>query len=355
MSANIFGSRFLGAREPAWHGLGNVFTDPISASEAVVSCKLDYKVTKLPLTGLVQTELGTQLVTVDNKVMIAREPTADDPEYRYFGVASPDYGIIQNIDVARALDKLTKEWPVETVGALGKGETIFITLDAGITTVAGEEVHEFFLVTDTKDGGTTLKIAYTPVRVVCQNTLVLGLKQATISASLEHTAGIEGDFAFRVGLVDQMNKVREQTVATFNQMAQVAISDDQVDFVLNAAYPNPRKPKKMEMIEANFDEADIVALGQIYTEASEAATSWEYYCNRASGFRSAAKGLFDKINTEHPNIANTPWAIYNAIVECADYRNGSETVSESSVFGPRAQEKRRAYAAAVEVTTVALS
>ena len=35
MPASIFGDRFVGFREPAWHGIGTTFTDHITVSEAV--------------------------------------------------------------------------------------------------------------------------------------------------------------------------------------------------------------------------------------------------------------------------------------------------------------------------------
>ena len=320
------------------------------AVEAVESVGLNYNVVKVPLAGLVQTDIGTQLILAENKVMIAREPTDDDPQYRCFGVAGPDYGIIQNINLARALDRLTKEWPVETVGALGKGETVFFTLDAGHIDIKGDIIHEYFLVTDTKDGKTTMRIAYTPVRVVCQNTLVLGLKEATISAALEHTPGIEGEVNFRVGLIEQMIKVKTQIAMSFHQMSEVFLNDDDLDFILEQAYPTPKKPAKAQLLETAFDELDIQALGDLYTEASEAVALWEYYCARAVTLRTAAKTLFEKINDEYPMIAGTPWAAYNAVVESADYRRGTETVQESALFGARAAEKKRAFHAAMEVT-----
>lgn len=354
MSANIFGSRFLGARNPAWHGLGTVIDDPITAHEAVARCGLDYNVVKLPLTGHVETPFGTQLVQVPDKVMIVREPTVDDPEYRYFGVASPDYGIIQNSEVAAALDRLTTEWPVETVGALGKGETIFFTLDCGLVDVHGEQIHEYFLVTDTKDGGTSLKIAYTPVRVVCQNTLVSGLKQSVISASLDHRASIGGDFNFRVGLVEQMNKAKNETKVVFELLASASLGDTGLEYILERAYPLPNKPKKVQLLESQFTEADITALGALYTEASEANALWEYYIERAKGFRLAAKSLYENICAEYPDVSGTPWAAYNAVVESADFRRGADdtSISASALFGPRAQEKIRAFKAACDVALI---
>ena len=49
MSASIFGSRFSGSRTPAWHGLGTVFTDKPSASEAFTRTGLDYPYIEAPV------------------------------------------------------------------------------------------------------------------------------------------------------------------------------------------------------------------------------------------------------------------------------------------------------------------
>lgn len=351
MTANLFGERFLGNREPAWHGLGKVFEDPITAVEAVELCGLNYSVVKLPLAGLVQTPFGTQMVEVEDRIMIAREPTPDDDRYQFFGVASPNYGIIQNTDVAKALDVLTSEWPVETVGALGKGETIFFSLKVGGVEIGGEEVEEYFLVTDTKNGGTSMRIAYTPVRVVCQNTLVTGLSQAIISTTLEHHADIEGEFSFRVGLIDQMNKARLTVSQLFGTLAKVQLTVEDLSEIMAAAYPYPRKPAKVNLLEEDFNDKDITALGNLYLEAGEAVQQWEAICNKMNEFRTAATGLFSKINDEHPGVANTPWAAYNAVVELADYRRGKndESIQASALFGIRAQEKVRAFKAALSV------
>ena len=46
MPASIFGDRFVGFRQPAWHGLGEVFTDRINVSEAVARAKVGFEIHK---------------------------------------------------------------------------------------------------------------------------------------------------------------------------------------------------------------------------------------------------------------------------------------------------------------------
>lgn len=347
MAPNIFGDRFYGFREPAWHSIGKVFYSPIPAVQAVKECGLDYNVVKLPLSGQVETPMGVTLVNVPDRIMIVREPTQDDPEYRYFGVASSDYGLIQNVEVAESLDRLTEAWPVETVGALGMGETMFMTLDAGETEVHGELIRQYFLVTDTKDGGTSMKIAFTPVRAECENTLITGLSQATVSAALQHRSSVGADFDFRVDLVQKLQAARATTMKIFEDMARTAISGEDMRWIVEQTYPTPKKPTKVDLVDGVSDD-EILLLGDLYDQASKANETWLYYCSRVDVFRSAAVWLFEKISDEYPGIAGTAWAAYNAVVESADYRNGSDTVPTSTLFGARAQEKRRAFKAATQ-------
>ena len=52
------------------------------------------------------------------------------------------------------------------------------------------------------------------------------------------------------------------------------------------------------------------------------------------------------VNQEFSDLANTPWAVYNAIVETEDYRRGSDN-SPSALYGRRADVKARAFDSAL--------
>lgn len=348
MSHNLFGERFLGHRQPGWHNLGEVFTDPITAVEAVNRCRMTYGVIKVPMTVDVPTPFGINRVVVEDKVVLLREPTPDDQGYLFLGTASPDYEVVQNMDVAVALDQLTDVWPVETMGALDKGKTMFASLDAGEVMVAGEMVHQYFLATNTNDGGTSMKIMFTPVRVVCQNTLVTGMASATVSASLNHKTGVVDSMKARMDMIKKLQQASVTTLESFEKLAACALDETGTRQVLEFTYPYPKKPSKVTSLEG-IDEKDIALVGALYAEANQAQSLWEYYCDRAEAFRSGAMELFNKINDEHSAIAGSAYALFNAVVESADYRVGTDSVFSSSLFGPRAQEKKRAFQAAMRL------
>jgi len=347
VTANIFGERFLGRREPAWHGLGTVFTDPISSSEAVSKAKLDFEIIKAPLIASIKEE---KFLT--GKYGIFREPTDDDPEYRYLGTASPNYGIVQNKEIGEILDPLTKLWPVETIGALGAGETMFLTLDAGMGKVHGEDVRQFFLITDTRDGGTSMKIAFTPVRVVCQNTLVSGLRQSIVSAAISHESNINHVLRLRVDLLGRMQNALQKTMSTFELLASSVIDLDGVKNVIAVAYPMPVKPRKIALLDDFDDSTGPKILGELFDEAKAAVQSWEYATGRINVFREGALLNYEKICDEHSAIAGTPWCAYNAVTEFADYRDGAPSLLESTLFGARAGEKMRAFQKSYEYAMV---
>jgi hypothetical protein len=68
--------------------------------------------------------------------------------------------------------------------------------------------------------------------------------------------------------------------------------------------------------------------------------------DNALALREAAKERFEAFDP--PRLRGTVWAAYNAVTEVADWREG-RNADESALFGGRAKEKSRAYAAAMEL------
>ena len=55
---------------------------------------------------------------------------------------------------------------------------------------------------------------------------------------------------------------------------------------------------------------------------------------------------WDIFNQEHPKVANTPWAVWQAVCETEDYRRGKEANrgrQTAALYGNRASTKERAF------------
>lgn len=347
---DIFGERFYARRQPAWHGLGKTFgqDEKMTLPNALVAAKGDFKVHKLPL--VVNTPDGTQ-ATVQGKIAIMREPTEDDNVWQYFGTAGENYGLIQNTELCKIFDPLAEMWPVETIGVLGKGKSLFFTLAVGGATVGGEAVERYFLVNDVKDGGTKLSVLFTPVRVVCQNTLSMALKQATTQVALQHFSGVGAELDFRVKLIKQLTRSMDDSMKVLETMAKKQLTKTEVLDIFAAAHPHPNRPSTAALITDDLTPMEVAELGEDnVARAMSANEAWLGAVARANGRRDACSELFSKINDEHSQISGTAWAAYNAVVEVADYRraNDEDAASADSLFGLRLLEKRRAFQRTME-------
>ena len=355
--ASIFNDRFVGFREPAWHGLGKVFHEPITVSEAVAMSDIGFEIYKVPNVAYMDTgrfsETGTPIVhTLPTKsYSIVREPTVDDPEYQVLSTVGEQWTPIQTNDLATMLDPLSERYPVETAGAIGQGEKIFITLDAGESKIAGEDHHLYYLVTDHRDGMGALQIAFTPVRVVCQNTLTAGLANAKISVRLTHTRRIESDTEWYIGLFNQMDSAKDEAIAVMNTLSTTTIDEEDVERVLKSAYPDASQPRRLTL--AKDISADDVPAGvwmKLLGDKKELQEEYEKRVERVTTIRDGARERYNAFNDEFSNLARTPWAIWQAVVETEDYRKG-HSESATALFGSRADAKARAFTTARQLVT----
>jgi hypothetical protein len=179
--------------------------------------------------------------------------------------------------------------------------------------------------------------------------LITGLKKAFISVSMDHVVGMKVALESRLSLMKRMVQAKDTTIKIFETMASFKLKKNELEFVLDRTYPMPKKPKKASLLEETFTKEETKLISVLYEEASEANASWSYYCQRAQGFRDAATELYHKFGEDTPKTGGTAWAAFNAIVESADFRKGADSVAESAIWGSRASEKKRSFAALQEV------
>jgi hypothetical protein len=341
MAASLFGERFIGRREPAWHRLGEVFPadEKMTASQAMARADILFGIDKFP--QVVKMADGSELET--DSYAVVREPTKDDPIHRVLATVGKEWTAIQAKDLGIMLDPISDRFPVETAGAIGQGEKIFITLDAGDSSIAGEDHKLFWLVTDHRDGTGALSIAFTPVRVVCQNTLITGLRSSKVSVNLKHNKAIGTDTAFYLDIFNQMARTQESVVGAMNSLTKVTLEKPEIKTIVNVAYPSASKPNRLRLSDGIVaDDVPATVWSRILSDRKFHLDEFEKRQARVERIRDNAYERIDVFNQEYASLANTPWAIYNAIVETEDYRRGWDG-SGTALFGQRAEAKARAF------------
>lgn len=350
MAHAVWGTRAALRKEPAWHGLGTVFQEELTATRALELAGLDYQVEKCPTF----VDFAGAKVLVPDQYAITRMPTAEDLAPKIFGITGERYQVLDNRRIAEILDPISERFPVESCAALHDGAVVFFSLrDAETSDVAGDEIVNYFVLMDTKDAKTKARMLYTPVRVVCQNTLTTGIDRSSINIEFPHTKDAAADIEFYSRFTLELRKTQDRTLDLFRRMTEVKVDQRTAQDVFASAFPVPVKPKRVELAEAyNLDvlvQQGLVGAKDQQTRAATARLAWQQQTEFMLSVQKLAVEALEQFNDEFPRNAGTAWAVYNASVEATDWRKGRGDQREAILIGQKRDEKVRAYNAIVEL------
>ena len=180
MAANVENMFYV--RETPWHGLGTKVENAPTSKDAIIMAGLNWKVLQEP----VYTENGERVEGFRANIR--------DFDRKVLGVVSERYRVIQNQEAFAFTDVLLGEGvQYETAGSLQEGKRVWMLAQMPEKyIVAGDEMESYMVFSNTHNGTGAVRIAITPVRVVCNNTLNLALNTAKRSFSMIHTGNIRG-------------------------------------------------------------------------------------------------------------------------------------------------------------------
>lgn len=163
-------------REKPWHGLGIRVEKAPDSREALIVAGLDWSVIQKP----VFTQDGVQVKGYYANVR--------DYDGSVLGVVTSRYKVVQNRDAFAFTDGLLGEGVrYETAGSLMGGRKTWILAKLPEKyIIQGEQIMPYLVFSNTHDGSGAIKIAMTPIRVVCNNTLNLALDNASRIWSINH-------------------------------------------------------------------------------------------------------------------------------------------------------------------------
>ena len=307
------------AGETPWHGLGTKLDEPATAAEAIDAAGLNYHVNLRPI----ETDEG---IPVPQRKAVIRTDSN-----QVLGVVGNSYQPVQNQQCFGFLDSVVQDGRLRyhTAGALGKGEKVWMLakLDGEIRIKDSEDVTDkFLLLSNSHDGSSALRVFFTPIRVVCANTLGMAERRSRgQGVSIIH----KGDLNAKVG--------EAQEILGFAKR----FYDDLGDRInrLASHYPSRRQ------LEIFFET--------LYPDQPESKTK------RAENIRTELFRLFEHGRGQDiPATKLTTWAAFNAVTEFVDHhrstrgRTDQERQSrrlESAWFGSGSRLKSDAWAAALEM------
>ena len=178
MSANV--ETMFYVREKPWHGLG------VEVKEA--PCSAD----ALIYAGLVWLVEQKDVFSGDGSLIPGYKVNLRDRDGAPLGIVSDRYKVVQNEDAFQFTDDLLGEGVTyETAGALQGGRKVWMLARLPHRyIIAGDEIAPYLVVMNSHDGSSGIRVAMTPVRVVCQNTLNLALNSAKRAWTTKHTENV---------------------------------------------------------------------------------------------------------------------------------------------------------------------
>ncbi len=167
-------------REKPWHGLGTMVESAPSSIDALTLAGLDWSV------------IQKDVLTQDGDPIPGFKVNLRDGDGAVLGIVSDRYRVVQNTDAFRFTDDLLGEGVTyETAGALQGGRKVWMLARMPQRYfIAGDEIAPYLMVMNSHDGSSGIKVAMTPIRVVCQNTLNLALGTARRTWAAKHTENV---------------------------------------------------------------------------------------------------------------------------------------------------------------------
>src|SRR5690606_2895989 len=156
-------------------------------------------------------------------------------------------------------------------GALGNGERIFITakLPGYIRVGGGDDVTEkYIFLTTSHDGSGSITAAFTPIRIVCQNTLNAALRNTSNVVRIKHTAGAKQRLEDAHKVMGIANRLSEELEEVFNHWTTVRITDEQVKQLIQLALCPNRETLKL------IQQGDEEGLSTVFKNSVEDAFSY---------------------------------------------------------------------------------
>lgn len=298
---------FFSVQEKAWHGLGQIVTDYPTSAEAIKHAGLDYEVIKSPL----YTNASNIIDPTDSLEIRGNEVNV--PNYfatirtdnnAVLGVVGNEYHIVQNREAFSFFDAIvggTDGILYETAGALGNGERIFITakLPDYIRVGNGDDVTEkYIFLTTSHDGSGSITAAFTPVRIVCQNTLNASLRNMSNVVRIRHTSGAKQRLENAHKVMGLANEFSNQLEDIFNNWAKVKVADNEVKKMIQFALC-PNKETLQHLKAGNDDEISTVFKNTVEDAFAYAMTSDSQQMNTTKG---TLFGAYNAVTGYYQNV-----------------------------------------------------
>lgn len=287
--------------KPAWHRLGVVVDGTLPAREAFRLAEADFPVAARPVFDAdMQPIAGYQAIT--------RLDTG-----KTLSVMTETYTPIQNEALIRIAEALHEDTSMDAVCVLAEGKRVTFTArirGAEGDVVPGDPVQQYLIGCTSHDGSIPFQLLFSPIRVVCQNTLsaALGLanrsRQKDSSIRIRHTKNADSLIQRLPELVDVR---RRQFIGGLGELRHMA------------ATPCSLAQFRQYISEVFADQLS----GTVNDVRGDQRTARPKIVEDLPGWPSLLRKFHgEAIGSDLPASCGTTWAAYQSVTEYLSHEAG---------------------------------
>ena len=328
--AHQFSSGVFCYNKPAWHRLGVVVDGTLSAREAFRIAKADFHVS------------GRQVFDADMQPIAGYQAITRIDTGRTLSVMTETYTPIQNDSLIRIAEALHEEINMDAVCVLSDAKKVTFTArirGAEGDVVPGDPVQQYLVGCTSHDASIPFQLMFSPVRVVCHNTLSAALGMASSqrhrdsSIRIRHTKNADSLLARLPELVDVRRRQFIDGLDELRHMAATPCSMAQFRQYISKVYAD-----QLHGAVNNIRGDKSTTRPKMLEDLS----AWSSILRKFEG---------DAIGSELPSCAGTMWGAYQCATEYIthgnnDNRNKADEARkryESVYWGARAKTLANAH------------
>lgn len=306
-----------------WHQLGVCVDQINSIEEAITLAGLDWGVELQPL--FFQNE--GELMPVDEAQAVVRST-----DKSILGVVGPRYTPLQNRDKFNFFQDYLDagEASLETAGSLCSGRKTWIMAKLNRNNaeiVKGDEIEKFLLLSDSYDGTMAVRVGYTPIRVVCANTMAMAhSNSASQFIRVRHNRNVKANLDTIQEIVNLADASFEATAEQYRFLASKGCNTKDLGRYIKKVFDikDNEKGKKISGKTTNIIESLLTC----------------YQCGAGQDI---------------PGVQGTLWAAYNMVTNYLTYERGNnaERRLNNLWFGEAAKMNKKALDVAMEFANAA--
>jgi phage/plasmid-like protein (TIGR03299 family) len=307
-----------------WHGLGVSVPSDLTPREIQIAAGLDWTVRKIPAFADFE---GTPIYSGHD--MLIRESDGQPLD-----MVKKDWNPVQNDEAFDFFEEFVEagDMTMETAGSLQDGKRVFALAKINEDfEIGGDVIEGYLLFTNPHIYGRAVDIRFTPVRVVCNNTLTLSLGQKSdYQVSMTHKK------AFDPNEAKKLLGLASEKLASYKEMAEFLTAKRYTDNSLREYF------------------ATVFPAHNTKQSPKGVAESIEIFDKAASR---NAKRAFDIVDLQpgaklHPG---TMWNAFNAVTYLTDHELGRSQDSRlaSAWYGLNKVKKVKALETALDFAKAA--